>query len=94
MKQNLVKYGHFIAIGLVLAGLGFYLFSKPSAPTSLASDLFQPEQEKLAAILEELKVFGFAGTPQNKQDSLAVALDHYGAANYLQARQSCRRGRR
>ncbi len=88
MKQNLLKYGHFIAIGLVLVGLAFYLFSKPAQPRRLESELYQPEQDKLASILDEIKVFGFAGSPANQQDSLAVALDLYGAANYTEAQQS------
>ncbi len=88
MKQNLLKYGHFIAIGLVLMGLAFYLFSKPTVPRTLESEQFLPEKDRLASILDEIKVFGFAGTPQNRQDSLAVALDLYGAANYPAAQQS------
>ncbi len=87
MKQQLLKYGHFIAIALVLAGLAFYWLSRPGGKRELESDLYQPEQEKLAVILDEIKVFGFAGMPQNQQDSLAIALDLYGAANYAEAQQ-------
>jgi class 3 adenylate cyclase len=87
MKQQLLKYGHFIAIALVLAGLTFYWFSRPAGQRKLESALYQPEQEKLAAILDEIKVFGFASAPQNQQDSLAIALDQYGAANYAEAQQ-------
>jgi hypothetical protein len=74
MKQNLLKYGHFLAIALVLLGLAFYWFSKPGQTQRLASELYQPEQEKLASILDEIKVAGFAGLAQNQQDSLAIAL--------------------
>lgn len=85
MKQNLIKYGHFIALALVLIGLAFYSFSKPKQAQRLESDLYQPEQEKLVGILDEIKVFGFAGKAENQQDSLAIALDLYGAANYGEA---------
>ncbi|MBI1227541.1 MAG: hypothetical protein GC192_20075 [Bacteroidetes bacterium] len=87
MKQNLLKYGHHLAVALVLVGLGVYWFSRPAQPQRLESELYQPEKEKYAAILEEMKVAGFAGLAQNQQDSLAVALDKYGVANYQEAQQ-------
>ncbi len=72
----------------MLVGLAFYLFSKSAQPRRLESELYQPEQNKLASILDEIKVFGFPGSPTNQQDSLAVALDLYDAADYAGAQQS------
>jgi class 3 adenylate cyclase len=88
MKQNLIKYGHFIAIALVLLGAAFYFSSKPAEPRTMEYEQFLPEKDKLASILDEIKVFGFAGSATNGQDSLAEALDLYGAANYSEAQQS------
>ncbi len=88
MPTRLTKYSYLIAAALALAGVAFYFFSKPDKPQALHSDLFQPEKEKLDSILGEIKAFGFAGVPQNRQDSLAVALDFYGSANYPEANKS------
>ena len=88
MQQTIIKYGHWIAIGLVLLGLAFYWFSRPKEAKTLESDMFQPEKEKLTGILDEIKVFGFAGEPQNQADSLAAALDLYGEASYTEAQIS------
>ncbi len=77
-----------MAIGLVLVGVLFYFFTKPNMPRALDSKLFQPEKEKLAIILDEIQVFGIAGAGANQQDSLADALDLYGAANYTAAQLS------
>lgn len=54
----------------------------------MQSALFQPEQDKLSALLDKIRVFGFAGEPQNREDSLAVALDLYGSARYEPAREA------
>ncbi|MEQ1746365.1 MAG: adenylate/guanylate cyclase domain-containing protein [Saprospiraceae bacterium] len=85
MKPLFQKYAYPIAGLLALAGIVFWFWSKPAGSNTVESGLFQPEQEKLAAILSEIKVFGFAGEPRNQQDSLAVALDLYGGAKYEKA---------
>jgi class 3 adenylate cyclase len=87
MKQILVKYGHWLAIGLVLVGLACYFLCKPAPPQTLESEQFLPEKDKLASILDEIKVFGIAGAGITRQDSLADALDQYGAANYEDSQQ-------
>ncbi len=88
MKRFFQKHAYPIAALLVLGGLAFWVWSKPAGPRSVESDLFQPEQEKLGAILSKIKVFGFAGEPKNREDSLAVALDLYGEAKYEPAKQA------
>jgi len=85
MKRFVQKHAIPIAVLLAGAGLIFWLLTKPAAPRSVESDLFQPEQEKLGDILSRIKVFGLAGEPKNREDSLAAALDLYGSARYENA---------
>ncbi|MBL7795043.1 MAG: hypothetical protein JNJ90_00925 [Saprospiraceae bacterium] len=88
MKRFVQKHAIPIAVLLAGAGLVFWLLTKPEGPRTVESDLFQPEREKLGGILSRIKVFGFAGEPKNREDSLAVALDLYGGAKYESARQA------
>lgn len=88
MKNRLIKYAYLIAGTLVVAGIAFFSLSRPQEPRTLVSELFQPEKEKLEGILSEIQVFGFAGEPKTREDSLAKALDLYGSAAYGEAQQS------
>jgi hypothetical protein len=88
MKDHFLKYAHWIAGLLIVAGVAFFVFAKTDNPEPIVDPLFQPEKEKLESILSKIKVFGFAGEPQNREDSLAVALDLYGQANYEEAQTS------
>lgn len=88
MKRFVQKHAIPIAILLAGAGLVFWLLSKPEGPRTVESDLFQPEREKLGGILSKIQVFGLAGEPKNREDSLAVALDLYGGAQYEPARKA------
>jgi len=88
MNRFVQKHAIPIAVLLAGAGLVFWLLSKPEGPRTVESDLFQPEQEKLGGILSKIKVFGLAGEPKNREDSLAAALDLYGGAQYEPARKA------
>jgi class 3 adenylate cyclase len=88
MKIQILKYAYLIAAALVLAGVAFSLLSNPGKPKTVESELFQPEKDNLENILAKIKVFGFAGEPQTRDDSLAAALDLYGSAQYPAAQKS------
>jgi tetratricopeptide (TPR) repeat protein len=87
MKDFLSKSAYLIAALLLLAGIAYFIFSKPNGPQALDSRHFQPESEKLAGIMNDIGSFGFAGEPQNREDSLALALDLYGKTKYEEAQK-------
>ncbi len=84
MNNRLFRNAYALAAILFVLAVVLFFLTRPKSAERIDSDMFQPEKNKTLAFLQEWKVFGFAG-PQNRNDSLAAAIELYQKAQYAAA---------